>query len=429
MSTTVSQDDQLERFSLWAIAQLGLKCLRDGDRYCIDLPEEYRDGFDGREQVFFQMGSSPPGDEAAAEPLQALAPGEPLFEWLVERLHRYDPPPDARPRVQPDGVHDISSRLFPAYHVDGGSVHLSGCTIEDVPILRLTYLREGQRIEHVLIGEDGQLLTAKEIAALQLDEIVPCKVHQPRLSGPRRARLLELGRRRAAELGERHAASPPLCRTVLWCKYAQGRLCFTIGGSRVQLPFSGWAQTLEAPPFVCPLTGARSFQVAATDDGRITVAIQIAACEITGKRVLHGELVTCAATGQRVLPECTEICSVTGEPVVRDAVASCNGCAQQVAPKVLTDGVCQACREMAEVSKDDPRIARVLGEHPGLDSYRTWKLSETATAYVLCAGGWIRQLLAVIDKQSLEVRHLARRHRLLNDWVPVPEPQWKEILD
>jgi hypothetical protein len=216
---------------------------------------------------------------------------------------------------------------------------------------------------------------------------------------------------------------------VLWCKYAQGRLCFTIGGSRVQLPFSGWAQTLQAPPFVCPATGARSYHIAATDDGRITVAIQIAACEITGKRVLNDELVTCAATGQRVLSERTENCPVTGEPVLRDVMEFCTCCGQQVNPAVLADGICQACREMAEVSKDDPRIARVLGEHPGLDSYRTWKLSETATTYVVCAGGWIRQLLAVVDKQSLEVRHLARRHRLLNDWTPVPEPQWREILD
>ena len=64
----------------------------------------------------------------------------------------------------------------------------------------------------------------------------------------------------------------PLAVAIVWCKYAEGKLQFTIGEGTAELPFAGWARTLAAPPFVCPVSRRESFHLAATDDHRVTVA-------------------------------------------------------------------------------------------------------------------------------------------------------------
>ena len=40
-------------------------------------------------------------------------------------------------------------------------------------------------------------------------------------------------------------------------------------------------------------------------------------------------------------------------------------------------GRCSACRSLAPVRKDDPRMARLLDEHPLLDRWPRWRIAET----------------------------------------------------
>jgi len=143
---------------------------------------------------------------------------------------------------------------------------------------------------------------------------------------------------------------------------------------------------------------------------------------------LIGDLVTCAATGQRVLGELAETCPVTGQTVLPAEMVSCGVCRQNVAPAAMHQGVCEACDRLEPVSKADPRLARLLDEHPLLDRWRRWRFSESATAYHVTAHGWLRKLLVVVDKDSLELKLLATGHRLRSDWDVVEPSRYEFVL-
>ncbi len=89
---------------------------------------------------------------------------------------------------------------------------------------------------------------------------------------------------------------------------------------------------------------------------------------------------------------------------------------------------CTACRRLQAVAKDDPRLARVLGEYPGLDRWSRWRLSETSRVYVLLGGAWWRQLLVVVDKHSLDALHLAAAGRFLSGWREISYEQMDKYL-
>ena len=217
------------------------------------------------------------------------------------------------------------------------------------------------------------------------------------------------------------------CRAI-WCKYVEGKLRFTIAAAALDLPFSGWTRTLAAPPFVCPHTGAATFRLAATDDGRIAAAERIETCAETGRRLLSTELVRCAVTGRRVSPELAEVCPISGRRLLRTEFVRCGSCRQRVSPQVVERNQCQACRRLKAVMKADPRMARLLHEHPTLDRWRHWRLSETSRVYVLVATGWLKRLLVVVDKETLELRHMATGGRLSSHWTAVEPAQFAYVL-
>ncbi len=171
-----------------------------------------------------------------------------------------------------------------------------------------------------------------------------------------------------------------------------------------------------------------SYHLAATDDGRITVAEAIAVCEESGKRVLENELETCSVTGKRMLPAYLRNCPVSELPVMRSELQHCNMCQQAVSPLVLSDGRCRVCRESKSTKKDDPRMARVLGEYPQLDRFHSWRLAESQTVYVLIAASLLKRLLLVVDKQTLEVIRLASSGIFSRRWTDADEPLRAEWL-
>ena len=106
----------------------------------------------------------------------------------------------------------------------------------------------------------------------------------------------------------------------------------------------------------------------------------------------------------------------------------CGVCRQRVSPQVLEKNQCLACRQMKAVKKADPRMARLLHEHPRLDRWRRWRMSETARVYVLVATGWLRRLLVVVDKETLDIRHMAIGGRLSHRWAEVEPAQFAYVL-
>ena len=200
------------------------------------------------------------------------------------------------------------------------------------------------------------------------------------------------------------------------------------GSAGAAQTFSSWARLLAPQPFVARHSGAATFHLAATDDGRIDAAEQIAVCEHSGRRVLRSELVRCSVTAKNVLPDFTESCPVTGEPTLRQEFAPCSICRQRVSKAALAEGVCAACRSMKKASKDDPRLVWIFGEHPGLDKWNRWQLAETAAVYIAQAGSLMTRLLVVVDKETLAVRRLATAGRLGSSWVDAHEQAHSELL-
>jgi hypothetical protein len=330
------------------------------------------------------------------------------------------------PADQPTTIREIAERLFPAYTIDGGTAHLAGCTLEDRLFLRVRTHHAGKSVEFYL-DDGGKELDPTLVGTLGMGRTIELK--RPPVKAD--ARITSLAERGRVMLVQQFPAeSPPehVDVAAIWCKYAQGKVRFTAGGNMVDLPFSGWARILEPPAFVCPSTGVATFQLAATDDQKIVAAERIALCDETGRRMLDNDLVTCSATGRRVLAELTEVCPVSGKPVLRAAMVRCAMCGETVAPAAIEGGACRACRTLEPVGKNDPRLVRLLGEHPPMDRWRNWRMSETATVYILTAAGWFRKLLVVVDKESLQLRLLATGGRLLAGWHAVDPQQYNVIL-
>ncbi len=330
-----------------------------------------------------------------------------------------DPPSQivhAMPADQPLGAHQVASRLFPAYTIDGGNVHLAGCSLDDRLFVRIEFA-DGEQSLQMYVDSDGREVEPAMIESLGMDKLDKLE-KPPQEFKAEVTRLLLAGGRRAAERLPAVIVPEPTAMTAIWCKYAEGKLRFTIGPATADLPFSGWARTIEPPPFVCPATGEETYHLAASDAGRIGAAEKIEVCEETGSRRLPDELATCAATGKRVVPELLQECPISGDLVLNGELAPCRVCGEKVSRATLRRNVCEACRNLRRVNKADPRMALLLDEHPALDGWHNWRISETATVYVLTAGR-LKRLLVVLDKESLELKRLATASRFLPRWKVV----------
>jgi hypothetical protein len=365
----------------------------------------------------------------------------------------------ARPRTQPMSVADVTGSLFAAYRVDDGQVHLAGCQLTDHPFLRLTFSnREGgpsaepgsgysaprlggslalselsrHEVRHIYVAPDGSSVSDELVPRLGLDELEPISKLPPRLDDNALRALISAGKRiatkQSAERDPGAAALEPLAVTVVWVRHAEGRLQFTIGKQTAYLPFSSWAKLLKAQPFVAKGSGASTFHLAATDDGRIDAAEEVATCEESGRRVLRQELLECSVTGKRVLADFTEACPVSGRPALRHEFVSCTVCKQHVSKRVMEAGACEACRSLAKASKDDPRLVWIFAEHPGLDRWKHWQLAETQDVYIAEATSLLKRLLIVVDKESLAVHRLATTSRLSSTWLEASDAERGDLL-
>lgn len=332
----------------------------------------------------------------------------------------------AAPAQQPRSVARIAERLFPAYELDGGRAHLAGCTLEDRLIVRLRGGLDDQPVEFFLDGE-GRDVDQALVRQLRLDEVVLIE-RAPPLASVQLKRFLVEGLIAVQQRLQPEVDFQVQSMTAIWCKFAEGKLRFTFGEVSADLPFAGWAQTLQPPPFVCPATGQEGFHLAVTDDGRVTLAELIGRCEETGRRALLSELVTCEATGKRVLADLVSACPVSGEHTLDRVRVACAMCGQQVSPATVKKDRCAACRSLRPVPKADPRMARLFDEHPELDRWRSWRLAETAEVYILVGSGWLRRLLVVADKHSLELKLLATGNRFLPAWDFIPPEQHEHAL-
>ena len=202
-----------ERFTLWAAQQLGLDVGDDGaGRFWLDVPTESQADFEGSQRIWFTFDQelySQSRDEA----MELAAPGGRLISWLVNQVRLLGNVAHAAPADQLASVHEISGRLFPAYRLEGGTVRLAGCTLDDRLVLRFTFrlrlegLEPRDELVDVLLGDDGQPLTEEARSRLGLGQLVPFE-RPARLNESKLEWLIETGmqlaeerRREAEDLG------------------------------------------------------------------------------------------------------------------------------------------------------------------------------------------------------------------------------------
>lgn len=417
-------------FVRWALAQLKLDFNENHGTLRLQLPEADQASFAGQTELKLPLQA-----DAADESCEAIDLDSRFGQWFLARLHALGPAVSIRPAQQPTAVNDITQKLFAAYQVDGGRAHLGGCQLDDYAFLRLSFVANHE-IRHTFVAHDGSAVSDDLVRDLGLLDIEPILQLPPRIDDAALQSLITAGRRVAAQtttLRDPNATTiEPVVASLVWVKHASGHLDFAIDEATVSLPFSGWAKLLQAHPYTSPQTGASSFHLAATDDGRIDVSDQIATCEQSGQRVLRQELVTCSVTGKHVLETFAETCPVSGKPCLTEQFATCPSCQQKVSKLTLEGssekGPCTACRQMTKIKKDDPRLVWIFGEHPGLDRWKHWQLSETKNVYIAQASRWTKRLLVVVDKETLAVHHLATSGKFGSIWVPVAEAVRPELL-
>lgn len=405
----------------WAIAKLDLPFDSQDGIGQLTIPESEQNHFAGKSHL--QLALETHGDDANCEPTNLEGR---FTQWLIGRLCGNSPAMPIRPAYQPTAVNDITQMLFAAYQVDDGRVHLGGCQLTDYPFLRLSFSVQdagGEQLRHVFVAHDGSSVSDELARDLGLLDVEPILKRPPRIDDTAYQSLLTAGKRVASQSATSRDPNAtvvdPAITALVWVKHASGQLDFTIGETTVSQAFSGWAKLLAAQPYTSPASGASSFHLAATDDGRIDTAGEIEVCQQSGRRVLRQELVTCSVTGKRVLEEYTEPCPVTGKPCLTDQFVTCPKCQQQVSSIALENDMCRACHSLKKIKKDDPRLVWILGEHKGLDRWNSWQLAETKDVYIAQAASWTKRLLVVVDKETLAVRHLATAGRMSSLWKPV----------
>lgn len=447
---TVAADSDVQQFLLWILQSFGLRTQCDTRGvYTIELDEEparaeltgqVPDDCAAREVVgrqFVLQSSSGAAGKVPAD-IEALTFGSPLGKWICARVDPAHAVLQAAPADQPVSIHELAPALFAFYAVDDGHVHLTGCRLEDRPFMRLSYLDHADtapadQLMECFASSDGRLLDPAACRELQLIHLTPLDGTLRRLDKSVLQQWIEVADRKCRQQMA-SAAYTLIAATIIWCKFAVGKLSFSAQSASAELEFSGWARLIRdgvavLPPYKCPWTGEQSYHLAATDDGRITVASAIATCAQSGQRVLKSELEQCAVSGQQVLAEYLYPCPITGQRVLRQHLATCAMCGEQVCTHAVARGICAACRHLHPVSRDDPIMARILGTYPKLEGSRSWKMSETDTVYVLVGTQLWSRLLVVFSKETLEPLRVATAGRLSRRWNDMTELQRSEWLE
>ena len=422
--------DSLADFVRWGVAQLKLQWEESEGRASLALDEADRPAFEGRERI--QLALEPTAEGSGTESIELNGR---FCQWLLGRLQS-ESAVNVRPLGQPESVNGVVSRLFDSYRVDSGQVHLGGCRLEDFAFLRLSFPGlddQGKScVSHIFVAHDGTSVSDDLAEKLGLLHVEPILDLPPRIDTASLDALVSAGRRCAAQSCSQRDPAPkivePIVTALVWVKHASGKLLFTVDENTVELPFSGWARLVEAPPYVSNVTGASGFHLAATDEGQIDLASEIATCDESGRRVLRQDLVTCSVTGKQVLAEFTTLCPVSGLPVLTDQFQTCRCCQQEVSLSTLEKGTCSGCRNLAKIRKDDSRLVWIVSEHKGLEAWSRWKMTETVEVYIAQADSLLKRLLVVVDKESLEVRHLATASRLSSSWQSISREEWSEFL-
>ena len=360
------------------------------------------------------------------------------MSWLLDQLRSGTHTIETAAAHQPLSVHELAEHLFAQYKVENGHAHLAGCSLEDRPFLRLTFLQPASetnhpRLVHCYGTVAGDLVESELRDMLELQDVMLVAGRTPHIDRDVIGRWSDLIRRQYETQRQHELVGPLIAVTIIWCKYAEGKLAFAIGKKSVEVPFAGWGQLFMSrqklpPPYHCPESDLSSYHLAATDDGRITVVEALATCSASSRRVLTDELEVCSETGARALPEYMQTCPCTGQRVLATALESCEMCQQRVSPQSLISGRCCACHDLTLAASTDSDLAQLLAAYSKFARFRNWKMGESAAVRTFVGSSLWKRILVVCDKETLDVLHLATSSRFSHVWKSVSDEQRAEWL-
>jgi len=439
-------DAPAREFVLWLMEALGLQLHRIDGGYQIVVPPPAVEGaaasshplgsLQGRR---FTFDASRVAEDATDASWEHATWHSPLMQAVLAQLPTGAEPLQAAAASQPASVHELAEHLFAQYQVDEGHMHLAGCSLEDRPFLRLSYLRTNPdptlpQLVHCFGTSDGDLLDPSLPESLHLDRVVPWGRRPRRMDPALLGSWLEVTSR---QFESQRAERDDLCLlavTLVWCKYAEGKLTFSIGQRSAEIAFAGWGRLLAErrvlpPPYCCPWTGRCSYHLSATDDGRLTVAESVARCAQSSRRVLETDLETCAVTGRRVLPEYLSECPCTGQRVLMSVLETCQWCQQWVSPQALEHGRCVACRNLLPVARNDPAWLGRWTDYPKLRRLRRVKMAQTSSVQIVVGHTTWRRLLIVFERTGHDVLFMATTNRFSSTWRRMTPQERSAWLD
>ena len=413
-------------FADWAAETLGLELSQTSDGFCLYEPHDSTHVLDEApakgpptKGSGFLLAALKPlrrRRETTPDPMPiALTASSPLevVRVLLQMLADLETAPTIAPADQPSATHEITERLFGGYQIDGGKIHLAGCRLDVMRLVRQSRIAQspdGLTIEHTYSNPIGEPLQ-------------PALVEQLGLSGPMRGggKLAPINRQAepsfaAGDLDDRNPIEVATANVMI--KRATGCLQATINGVGLNIPFDDWARTIQSPLAVCPESGRETYHLTAIDDGRVVAAESTGICQTTGRRLLLTDLATCTVTGKTLATELCDVCPVSGETIDASQFAVCPKCNQRVSTPQRRGGDCAGCRQTRPVRPQSPERAALLSAAPILKRWRQWRVSETSQVRILTASTLWRRLVIVFDRQTGEPLYAATRRWWGGGWSP-----------
>ena len=327
------------------------------------------------------------------------------------------------PELQPVAAHQVAQRLYPAYDVrGGGTVQLAGCRLDDRLFLRCVCSlanKDETEARELFLSTDGEILSKTTVENLRLTIRNPLEGKPTFDYTSTLASMRQAAQEKMSQFWDVAPEEVVLSEvSLIWSKWASGKLRFTIGQSQEEMPFSGWTVSLAAPAFVCPHSGKTTFRIDATDDGKIAAAGAIAPCAISKKRVLESELFTSVLSGQRATEEFVTACPVTDETLLQRELVACKDCHRRVSPAAMEKRRCLDCRSFAKISAKNEVFLSLCKKYPALSNFKSLAL-RISLRDILLKTGLFKKMLFVFQKTTLELRFAGTKGFLGNGFTPV----------